>query len=428
MNNIYTLDNKVSVKQAFPYGLQHAIVLIISNITAMLMIVKNINDESVNTIQLIQNSLFIVGIATIIQVLGIQMIGGKIPLVIGTSFAYTSVIILIIQNYGFGTAIGSCLVGGAIIFLLGFFTKFYKKIISDLVSGIVVLAIGLTLLKVSANSFIASGTSNEKSMIGFIIAFTSLIVYIIFNIFTKGIIKELSVLFSLLSGFILGILLGRVDFSIFDNSTIITYPKLIDFNIIKFDITSIISILIIYIASITDIVGNTYIINKNIINDESGKELSGTIKLIGLMSFLASLFGIFPVTSYGENIAIINNNKVINKKCFVICGIITIICSFFPFISNIFLLIPVEAIGGAMIVLFGTIITSGIKIISECGFDKRNTIIISTSIAVGFGLPLVSAFDNMPMILKTIGNSYIICMFITALLLDLILPKKKILQ
>ena len=120
-----------------------------------------------------------------------------------------------------------------------------------------------------------------------------------------------------------------------------------------------------------------------------------------------------------------NNTKVINKKCFLWCGIIVIIASFFPVIGSVFRTIPSAVIGGSMLMLFGSIIVTGIKMISECKFTNRNLIIISLSIVIGIGLPLVNCFDKAPDIIKSLGNSYIIMIFAVALILDYTLPNNE---
>ena len=427
VDGIYTLNEKIGFKKAFPFGIEHAMTMIISNISAIIIILSQINAEEVNTIDIIQNSLFVAGICTIVQVYGLWKIGARLPLVMGTGFAYIAIVVSIGKTNGYGTAIGSCIVGGLIIGILGLFGKFWKNLVSPIVSGLVVLGIGFTLLKVGASSFAGGeGSSDFGSWKNILVGTISLITCLLVHTLGKGMIKELNVLFGIIVGYIFSLILGIVDFSSMENVSVITYPKLVDFSLISFDFASILSILIIYIAGTTDSVGNTYTINKGILNEETTpQQIGGSIMATGLLSSVAALFGAFPLTPYGENVALMNNTKVINKKCFLWCGIIVIIASFFPAIGSVFRAIPSAVIGGSMLMLFGSIIVTGIKMISECKFTNRNLIIISLSIVIGIGLPLVNCFDKAPDIIKSLGNSYIIMIFAVALILDYTLPNKE---
>lgn len=423
---IYSLDGKIKTINAIPYGFEHALVMIISNISAMLIILGLINDDSIDKNGIIQNSLFISGIATIIQAYGIGKIGAKLPLVMGTSFGFISVLGFIGSKYGYYTVITSCIIGGLIIGVLGFFQKFWKKLVNPLVSGLVVIGIGFTLLSVGTKSF-AGGEANPNygSWQYLLIGFVSFISCLLVNLLGKGMLKNLSVLIGIAVGYILSIIMKQVDFSLFNNVNIITYPKLVDFSKLNIEISSIISIVILYIASTTDSFGNIFTISHNTLEKEVGDEVSKSISLTGFASALAGVFGTFPLTSYGENVSLINSTKVVNRKCFLWAGIIIILCSLFPVIGVSFQTIPVSVIGGSLLYLFASIILTGIKMVCECGFSQRNIFIISVTIAIGLGLPMANAFDKMPDLIKAIGSNYIIMMFITSLILSLVLPKEK---
>lgn len=212
--NIYKLDGKISVGQAVPFGLQHILAMFVANIAPILIVAGAANIGSGDTARLIQSAMLIAGIGTLIQLFPIWKIGSGLPIVMGISFTFVSILCFVAITYDYGTAMGAVLVGGIIEGVLGLFAKYWRKLITPIVAACVVTSIGFSLLNVGANSFGGgNGAPDFGSAKNLILGTVTLVCCLLFHIFAKSYWKQLNVLFGLVVGDILAICMGVVDFS-----------------------------------------------------------------------------------------------------------------------------------------------------------------------------------------------------------------------
>lgn len=427
MDNIYKLNGKVPVAKAIPFGLQHILAMFVANIAPILIVagVCNISEQEKAT--LIQCAMLIAGIGTLIQLFPVWRIGSGLPIVMGISFTFVSIFSYIGATYGYGAIMGAVLIGGIIEGCLGLLAKYWTKIITPIVSASVVTAIGFSLLSVGASSF-GGGTGAEDfgSVKNWILGSITLLCCILFNLFAKSYWKQLSVLFGLVVGYIVAIPMGMVDFSSLSSTAIVSFPQFMPFKM-EFNINAIVSVTLIFLVSATETIGDTSALaSSGLGRDVTAKETAGSIACDGFISSISSLFGCLPITSFSQNVGLVAMTKVVNRFTIGTGAVIMILAGIFPIFGAVLATLPNAVLGGCTIMMFGTIVVSGLQMVSKCGFSHRNITIAALSLSVGIGFTQVpEVFAVFPKIVQTVfAENCVAVVFVVALLMNLILPKE----
>lgn len=427
MDNIYKLNGKVPVAKAIPFGLQHILAMFVANIAPILIVagVCNISEQEKAT--LIQCAMLIAGIGTLIQLFPVWRIGSGLPIVMGISFTFVSIFSYIGATYGYGAIMGAVLIGGIIEGCLGLLAKYWTKIITPIVSASVVTAIGFLLLSVGASSF-GGGTGAEDfgSVKNWILGSITLLCCILFNLFAKSYWKQLSVLFGLVVGYIVAIPMGMVDFSSLSSTAIVSFPQFMPFKM-EFNINAIVSVTLIFLVSATETIGDTSALaSSGLGRDVTAKETAGSIACDGFISSISSLFGCLPITSFSQNVGLVAMTKVVNRFTIGTGAVIMILAGIFPIFGAVLATLPNAVLGGCTIMMFGTIVVSGLQMVSKCGFSHRNITIAALSLSVGIGFTQVpEVFAVFPKIVQTVfAENCVAVVFVVALLMNLILPKE----
>lgn len=429
INNIYKLDGKVPVVKAIPFGLQHILAMFVSNLTPITLIAAAAR-PALSTGQiaiLLQNAMFVAGIATLIQLFPVWKVGAKLPIVMGVSFTFVTVLCTVGANYGYPAVVGAVLVGGIFEGTLGLFAKYWRKIISPIVAASVVTAIGFSLFTVGARSFGGGYSEDFGSVQNLIIAGVTLLTCLAWNIFAKGYIRQLSVLAGLIVGYLVAILFGKVDLSMIFSGGIIALPHLFPFKP-EFNLGAIASVAIIFIVSSAETIGDTSAMVASGLNrDITDEEISGSLACDGYASAISSLFGCPPVTSFSQNVGLIAMTKVVNRYTIATGAVCMLLAGLLPPIGNFFASLPDAVLGGCTIMMFGTILTSGMEMIAKCGFTQRNITIVSLSLAIGIGFTTASEvgiWAAFPEAVQTVFASNVVAVvFVMSIVLNLILPK-----
>ena len=423
---IYTLDQKIPVKQAIPFGLQHILAMFVANISPILIVAAASGLSSKQSASLIQSAMIIAGIGTLIQLFPIWKIGSGLPIVMGISFTFVSVFCYIGPTYGYNAIVGAVLIGGIIEGLLGLFAKYWIKLITPIVSASVVTSIGFSLLSVGASSFGGgSGSENFGSATNWIIGTITLLSCILFNIFAKSFWKQLSVLFGLIVGYIVSLCMGVVDFSALSGNSIITFPAIVPFKP-EFNLNAIVSVTLNFLVSATETIGDTSALASTGLNRKvSDKELSGSIACDGFISSISSLLGCLPITSFSQNVGLIAMTKVVNRFAIAAGAIIMILAGIFPVFGSLLATLPEAVLGGCTLMMFGNIVISGLQMISNCGYTQRNITIAALSLSIGIGFTQVpDIFAIFPKIVVNVfAETCVAVVFIVSIILNLVLPK-----
>ena len=415
-------DGKISIARAFPYGIQHVLAMFVANLAPIAIIAAAAGFDDVTTSILIQNAMIIAGIGTFIQLFPIWRVGARMPIVMGVSFTFVTVLCGIAAQYGYGAVVGAVIVGGIFEGVLGLFAKYWRKFITPIVSAVVVTSIGFSLLSVGAESFGGgSGAADFGSPENLILGFVSLIACLLFQALAKGSVKQLSVLFGLAVGYILALFMGKVDFSVFNNLAIFSLPTVMPFTP-EFQPGAIIAVCLLYLVSAAETLGDTAALSSiGFKRYPTEREFSGAVAADGFVSSLAGVFGCSPLTSFAQNIGLIAMTKVVNRRAIACGAAILVLAGFIPAISAVFSSLPDAVLGGCTIMMFGSIILSG---------SQRNITIAAVSLAMGIGFTQVSEiFVAFPELLQNIfvGNSVALT-FLSAVILSACLPKDTIID
>ena len=424
---LYSLDGKINLLKAFPFGLQHILAMFVANITPIIIVAAACGLGAKDTAMIIQSAMIIAGIGTFIQLFPIWRIGSRLPIVMGISFTFVSLACTLGAQYGYGTLMGAVLIGGIVEGLLGLFAKYWIKVISPIVAATVVTAIGFSLLSVGAASFGGgTGAADFGSANNWILGIVTLVSCILFNILAKGYLKQLSVLFGLVVGYIVALCMGMVDFSALHDVDIIALPHFMPFKI-EFNANAIFSFILIFLVSATETIGDTSALaSSGLGRDVTEKETSGSIACDGFVSALSSIFGCMPITSFSQNVGLVTMTKIVNRFALATGAIFLILCGLFPKLAALISIMPQSVLGGAAVMMFSSIVISGIQLITKEPLTMRNITIVSVALGLGYGIGANSTvLSGLPEGIQLIfGGSGIVPAALVAIILNIALPKE----
>lgn len=429
IENVFQLDGKVPLKTAIPFGLQHILAMFVANL-APITIIAGASQPALSTAEiamLVQNAMFVAGIATMIQLYPVWKVGSKLPIVMGVSFTFVTILSTVAANYGYPTVIGAVMIGGIFEGTLGLFAKYWRKIISPVVAGCVVTAIGFSLFTVGTRSFGGGYAADFGSPKNLLLGTITLVTCLLWNIKAKGYLKQLSVLAGLTVGYIVAIFMGKVDLSVIFADGLIALPKFLPFKPV-FNIGAIVSVCIIYLVSAAETIGDTTaLVSGGLHRDIEDSEISGSLACDGFASTISSFFGCPPVTSFSQNIGLINMTKVVNRFTIATGAAAMILAGLLPPVGNFFASLPESVLGGCTLMMFGTILFSGVEMLAKAGFNHRNSIIVSLSLAIGIGFTTsseIGVWAYFPEVVQSVFAANVVAVvFVVAILLNLILPK-----
>ena len=429
ISNIYKLDGRVPIGKAIPFGLQHILAMFVSNLAPITMIAgaAKVPVTGAELGMLLQNAMFAAGIATMIQLYPLWKIGSRLPVVMGVSFTFVTVLSTISANYGYPVVIGAVLIGGLFEGTLGLFAKYWRKIISPIVAASVVTAIGFSLFTVGARSFGGGYATDFGSMSNLLLGLITLATCLLWNMFAKGYLKQLSVLAGLIVGYVVAIFMGKVDLSMIMSGGIIAFPHLLPIKP-EFHAGAIMSACIIFMVSAAETIGDTSaLVAGGLGRDITGEEISGSLACDGYGSFISGLFGCPPVTSFSQNVGLVAMTKVVNRFTIMTGAAAMILAGLFPPIGNFFASLPQSVLGGCTIMMFGTILTSGMQMIANCGFSQRNITIVAMALSIGIGFTTTSESGIWagfsPVVQSVFSANVVAVVFVVAIIMNLILPK-----
>ncbi len=427
VNNIYQLEGRVPLLKAIPFGLQHILAMFVANLTPITIIAAAGGLSQAEIAVLLQNAMFIAGIATLIQLYPIWKVGSGLPIVMGVSFTFVTVLCTVASNYGYPSVMGAVLIGGIFEGTLGLLAKYWRKLIAPVVAASVVTAIGMSLFSVGARSFGGGYAEDFGSAQNLLLGTITLVVCLAWNCFAKGYLKQLSVLVGLLVGYVVAIFMGKVDLSVIFAGGFISLPKLMPYKP-EFHAGPILSVCIIFLVSAAETIGDTTAMVATGLNREiESKEISGSLACDGYASSLSSLVGCPPVTSFSQNVGLLAMTKVVNKFTIMTGAACMILAGLLPPVGNFFASLPESVLGGCTIMMFGTIMTSGMQMLAKAGFNQRNVTIAALSLAVGVGFTAASEIDLwhiFPEIVQSVFSANVVAVaFVVSIILNLVLPK-----
>ena len=451
----YSFEGEMPLGQAIPLGLQHVLAMFVGNLTPLLIIggacgIMGGTDFVNLQISLLQNAMIIAGIVTLIQLYGIGPCGGKVPIIMGTSSGFIGVFSSVVATMGsgvmaYGAIMGASIIGGIFEGVLGFFLKPLRRFFPSVVTGTVVLSIGLSLIAVGINSF-GGGfkTKDFGSMENLGLGLFVLIVILCFKHGTKGFFSSSSILFGIIAGYIAAFLMGMVlpttgvtakgvtftkswvlNWDKVANAGWFAVPEFMPVDII-FDMRAIIPVCIMFIVTAVETVGDiSGVMEGGLEREATDKELAGGVICDGLGSSFAALFGVLPNTSFSQNVGLVAMTKVVNRFALATGAVFLILCGLIPKLGALVSIMPQSVLGGAAVMMFSSIVVSGIQLITKEKLTPRNLTIVAVALGVGYGMganPGILA--HAPAAVKLIfGGSGIVPAALVAIILNIVLPQ-----
>ena len=453
----YDFYGKMPFRKAFPLGLQHVLAMFVGNLTPILIITGacgiGSGTEFVEVqIALLQNAMLVAGIVTLIQLYAIGPVGGKVPIIMGTSSGFIGVFNSVAGVMGggilaYGAILGASLIGGLFETVLGFMLKPLRRFFPAVVTGTVVLSIGLSLISVGVGSF--GGGSSAKdygSMENLLLGTLVLVVIIALKHGTKGMTSVSSILIGIIVGYIVAAIMALVLPTTGVTAEGVEYTKAWVLNWDKvaqakwfavpalmpvklvFDPRAIVPVLIMFVVTAVETVGDiSGVIEGGMAREATDSELSGGVVCDGVGSSLASLFGVLPNTSFSQNVGLVTMTKVVNRFALATGAVFLILCGLFPKLSALISIMPQSVLGGAAVMMFSSIVVSGIGLITKEKMSVRNTTIVSVALGLGYGLGANSGvLAGLPQSVQLIfGGSGIVPAALVAIILNIVLPKEE---
>ncbi len=430
--SVFELQGIPPIKQVVPLGLQHVVAAVVGIITPAILVGGVTGLSPSDTTLLIQISLIVTAIATLIQTYTIGgRLGSGLPVIMGISFAYVPTLLAIGGQFNLPTILGAEIVGGVVAIIFGIFVKQIRVLFPPLVTGTVIFTIGLSLYP-TAIRYMAGGTAAGDqfgSADNWIVAIVTLLVVIILGNFTKGIYKLGSLLFGMVAGYVVALFMGMVDFSSVSGAGWLLVPQPLHFGI-EFNVSACISLGIVYIINGVQTIGDlSATTSGGLSRMPTDKELSGGILAQGAVSLVGALFGGLPTASFSQNVGIVTVNKVVNRFVFAFASFVLLAAGLVPKFAAILTTIPQAVIGGATVSVFATITMTGVRMITSETFTQRNSTIVGLSVALGIGVSQVAGSlqgPGLPTWVYTIfGTSPVVVAAIVAVILNLTLPKNE---
>ena len=462
MNNVenkgaeYDFYGKLPLKKAIPLGLQHVLAMFVGNLTPLLIITGAcglVGAEFADLqVELLQNAMIVAGIVTLVQLYAIGPIGGKVPIIMGTSSGFIGVFNSVVGVMGggvatYGAIMGASVLGGLFESVLGFLIKPLRKFFPAVVTGTVVLSIGLSLIGVGVNSFGGGNNANDfGSVENLLLGFLVLVVIIILKHGTTGMTSASSILIGIIVGYIAAAIMGAVLPHTAVNAEGVEYTKAWVLNWdkvaqaewialpsllpvkLRFDLRAIIPVLIMFVVTAVETAGDiSGVMEGGMGREATDSELSGGVVCDGVGSSFAALFGVLPNTSFSQNVGLVTMTKIVNRGALAIGALFLILCGLFPKLAALISIMPQSVLGGAAVMMFSSIVISGIQLITKETLTMRNITIVSVALGLGYGIGVNSGIlSQLPQALQLVfGGSGIVPAAIIAIVLNIALPKEK---
>lgn len=434
-----------ALHKAIPLGIQHVLAMFVSNVTPAIIIAGAAgfgfgSDAGANGFPdmtyLIQMSMLFAGIATLFQTIGFGPVGAKLPIVQGTSFAFIPIMIPLVAGQGveaMPALFGGVIVGGIFHTILATFIGKIRFALPPLVTGLVVTMIGLALVKVgiqyAAGGVPAIGTEEYGSLLNWSAALVVVFVTLGLKFYAKGMLSVSAVVIGIIVGYIYALMMGMVTFegigTSWGRAATFALPEPLKYGV-SFSFAAIVGFCLMAFVSAVETVGDVSGITKGGAGREAtDKEITGATYADGVGSAVAGIFGGFPNTSFSQNVGLIAMTGVMSRHVVTIGAIFLIICGLIPKVGAVIRTIPIEVLGGGVIVMFGMVVAAGISMLSDVNWNRRNMVIFAISLSVGLGLQLEpGAVQYLPDTLRILMTSGLLPAALIAIVLNLVLPEE----
>ena len=454
----YNFTAKIPLEQAIPLVLQHVLAMFVGNLTPILIItsacaaMSDAEQFAAVQVSLLQNAMLVAGIVTLVQLFSIGPVGGKVPIIMGTSSGFIGVFQSVAQVMGggilaYGAMMGASIIGGLFEGVLGFFLKPLRRFFPAVVTGTVVLSIGLSLISVGVASFGGGSSAQDYGSVeNLLVALAVLVVILVLKHCSKGMLSYSCILIGIIVGYVIcavlplflpttGVTAEGVEYTKawvlnwdkVAQASWFAVPELMPVPVV-FDVRAIAPVMIMFIVTAVETVGDiSGVMEGGMGREATDKELSGGIVCDGLGSSFAAVFGVLPNTSFSQNVGLVTMTKIVNRFALACGAVFLILCGLLPKLAALVSIMPQSVLGGAAVMMFSSIVMSGIQLITREPLTARNMTIVSVALGLGYGLGANTAvLAGLPQAVQLIfGGSGIVPAAFVAILLNVLLPQEK---
>ncbi len=431
--SLFELDGIPKMSQAIPLALQHVVAMIVGCVTPAIIISGAAGIDTADRVLLIQASLVVSALATLLQLFPIGSkngfhLGSALPVILGVSFAYVPSMQAIAETGGIPAILGAQIVGGICAILVGLSIKKIRRFFPPLIAGTVVFTIGLSLYPTAIN-YMAGGTGQPGygSWQNWTVAIFTLIVVTVLNHFAKGFLKLASILIGMIAGYIFSSFFGMVSFSTVAQAGVFQLPEVMHFGI-EFEPSACVALGLLFVINSVQAIGDFSATTAGGLDREpTTGELHGAILGYGVSNILGAFLGCLPTATYSQNVGIVATTKVVNRVTLGLSALIILTAGLFPKFSALLTTIPYAVLGGATVSVFASIAMTGMKLVMTENMNYRNTSIVGLAAALGMGVSQASAsLASFPDWVTTIfGKSPVVIATLVAVFLNVTLPKDK---
>ena len=425
--------------KAVPLGIQHVLAMFVSNVTPAIIVAGaagfgfgSNSPDFHNMVYMIQMSMFLAGVATLLQTVGIGPVGARLPIVQGTSFAFIPIMIPAVAGAGVAGMAGlmtGVVIGGIFHFFIGTFIGRIRHALPPLVTGLIVLMIGLALVKVgveyAAGGVPLKGKPEFGNLENWSIALVVILVTLLLKFFTRGMLSVAAVLLGMVAGYAYAFAIGKVSFVAVGRASWFTAPELFKFGW-EINWAIIIGMCFMAVVSAIETVGDVSGITKGGANREAtDKEVQGATYADGLGTAVAGLFGGLPNTSFSQNVGLVAMTGVMSRHVVNMGAVFLILCGLVPKFGAVIASMPITVLGGGVIIMFGMVTASGVRMLADVDWNSRNMVIFALSLSVGLGLQLApEALQHLPDTIRVLMTSGLFPAAVLSIVLNLILPQE----
>ena len=431
--SLFQMDGIPKMTQALPMALQHVVAMIVGCVTPAIIISGVAGLETADRVILIQASLVVSALCTLLQLFPIGNreglhLGAGLPVILGVSFAYVPSMQAIAEVSGVSAILGAQIVGGFCAILVGLTIKKIRKFFPPLIAGTVVFTIGLSLYPTAINYMAGgSGQPGYGSWQNWLVSIFTLTVVTVLNHFAKGFLKLASILIGMIAGYLFSIHFGMVSLNSVGEAGIFQVPELLHFGI-TFEASACVALGLLFVINSVQAIGDFSATTAGGLNREpTTQELQGAILGYGVSNIIGACLGCLPTATYSQNVGIVATTKVVNRVTLGLAALIILVAGLFPKFSALLTTIPYAVLGGATVSVFASIAMTGMKLVMTEDMNYRNTSIVGLAAALGMGVSQASAsLSAFPEWVTTIfGKSPVVIATLVAIFLNVTLPKEK---
>jgi len=420
----YGIEDKPPLGEAAPLGLQHLLAMFLSAVAIPLIIAGAIDLGAGDTRFIVQMALLVAGVATIVQAYPVGPIGARLPIVMGTSAIFIAPLIDIGNTFGLAAIFGAVIVASPVEVLIGYFFDDVRQFFPPLVTGVVVMLVGLSLVPIAMQQSAGGpGAPTYGSLANLGLAALVAAIAIGLNQFFEGFVRAASILVAVVVGYVIAVPLGLLDLSSVGEAGLLSVPVPLQYGL-SFEPSAVVLVGFAYVVTAMETIGDISGTTEAVGRDPTDEEMKGGLVADGVMSAFAAVFNAFPNTSFSQNVGLVGFTGVASRFVVAITGVFLVVLGFLPKVAAAVAAMPAPVLGGATIVLFGMIFSIGLRIVARgTELNRRNLTIVAVSVLLGVGVEVQpDVLQQIPEDVRVLAGSGLIVGGVTALVLNAVLP------